>query len=251
MSVSEMSYAGIVQDFIGGLMQRDDHSVVGNGHVLFLPSVNSDKGTIGRLKIDLNKKVNINGVEKAIKDLNSAELESLIAKEFGTIYTKMYNAITADWAILDSFMATKGIAAPILSHDYLTGFTKFNIWWYTEGSHIEIVNGKEVKVGNTYGEKSPADLIKAATLEYNRVNRLHPLEIIDQVHYKNNKGKLGINKAFISQIARFNPQFLLNIDPNFDLSTYPTSQQFWATKKAEMLKGLLKSKFRVNTTAAT
>ena len=251
MSVSEMSYAGIVQDFIGGLMQRDDNSVVGNGHVLFLPSVNSDKGTIGRLKIDLNKRVNINGVEKAIKDLNSAELESLIAKEFGTIYTKMYNAITADWAILDSFMATKGIAAPSLSHDYLTGFTTFNIWWYTEGSHIEIVNGKEVKVGNTYGEKSPADLIKAATLEYNRVNRLHPLEIIDQVHYKNNKGKLGINKAFISQIARFNPQFLKTIDPNFDLNAYPTSQQFWATKKAEMLKGLLKSKFRVNTTAAT
>ncbi len=251
MSVSEMAYAGIVQDFIGGLMSREDNSVVGNGHVLFLPSVNSDKGTIGRLKIDLTKRVNINGVEKAIKDLNSAELESLIAKEFGTIYTKMYNAITADWAILDSFMATKGIAAPSLSHDYLTGFTKFNIWWYTEGSHIEVVNGKEVKVGNTYGEKSPADLIKAATLEYNRVNRLHPLEIIDQVHYTNNKGKLGINKAFISQIARFNPQFLKTIDPNFDLTAYPTSQQFWATKKAEMLKGLLKSKFRVNTTAAT
>ena len=239
MSVSEMSYAGIVQDFIGGLMQRDDISVVGNGHVLFLPSVNSDKGTIGRLKIDLNKQVTINGVTKSIRSLNSAELETLIASEFGKIYTKMYNAITADWAILDAFIATKGIQAPSLAHDYLHGFAGFNLWWSANRNALA-----------QYG-KSPADFIKSLTLEYNRANRLHPLEIIDQVHYKNNKGNLGINQAFISQIARFNPQFLQSIDPNFNVNVYPTSQQFWATKKAEMLKGLLKSKFRVNVTATT
>lgn len=239
MSVSEMSYAGIVQDFVGGLMQRDDSSVVGNGHVLFLPSVNSDKGTIGRLKINLNKQVTVNGLTKAVKDLDSAELETLIAQEFGTIYTKMYNAITADWAILDAFIASKGIQAPSLAHDYLHGFAGFNLWWSTN---------REAVV--QYG-KSPADFIKSLTLEYNRTNRLHPLEIIDQIHYKNNKGNLGINQAFISQIARFNPQFLTSVDPNFNVGVYPTSQQFWATKKAEMLKGLLKSKFRVNTTAAT
>lgn len=239
MSVSEMSYAGIVHDFIGGLMQRDDISVVGNGHVLFLPSVNSDKGTIGRLKINLNKQVTVNGVTKAVKDLDSAELETLIASEFGKIYTKMYNAITADWAILDAFIATKGIQAPSLAHDYLHGFAGFNLWWSANRNALA-----------QYG-KSPADFIKSLTLEYNRANRLHPLEIIDQVHYKNNKGNLGINQAFISQIARFNPQFLTSVDPNFNVGVYPTSQQFWATKKAEMLKGLLKSKFRVNTTATT
>lgn len=252
MSVSEMAYAGIVQDFIGGLMQRDDNSVVGNGHVLFLPSVNSDKGTIGRLKIDLNRRVNINGVEKAIKDLNSAELESLIAKEFGTIYTKMYNAITADWAILGNYIRQQISNCPNLSQDYLTGFTTFNTWWIEQASAVDPETGQSVgeQFKELYGN-SPAEFIKRFTLEYNRNNRLHPLEIIDQVHYKNNKGKLGINKAFISQIARFNPQFLKTIDSNFDLNAYPTSQQFWATKKAEMLKGLLKSKFRVNTTAAT
>lgn len=239
MSVSEMSYEGIVQDFVGGLMQRDDSSVVGNGHVLFLPSVNSDKGTIGRLKINLNKQVTVNGVTKAVKDLDSAELETLIAQEFGKIYTKMYNAITADWAILDAFIASKEIQAPSLAHDYLHGFAGFNLWWSANRETVA-----------QYG-KSPADFIKSLTLEYNRANRLHPLEIIDQVHYKNNKGNLGINQAFISQIARFNPQFLTSVDPNFNVGVYPTSQQFWATKKAEMLKGLLKSKFRVNVTATT
>lgn len=252
MSVSEMSYAGIIQDFVGGLMQREDSSVVGNGHVLFLPSVNSDKGTIGRLKIDLNKTVNINGVEKPIRSLNTAELESLIAKEFGTIYTKMYNAITADWATLGNYIRQQIPDLPNLSQDYLTGFTAFNTWWSQQASATDPEFGQDIgqQFMDLFGN-SPADFIKNFTLEYNRTHRLHPLEIIDQVHYKNNKGKLGINKAFISQIARFNPQFLRNIDPNFDLSAYPTSQQFWAIKKAEMLKGLLKSKFRVNTTAAT
>lgn len=136
MGVSEMAYAGIVQDFVGGLMSRDDNGVVGNGHVLFLPSVNSDKGTIGRLKIDLNKLVTVNGLQKPVRELNSAELETLIAQEFGSIYTKMYQAVTADWAILDAFIATKGIKAPSLAHSYLRGFTEFNIWWLENGKSL-------------------------------------------------------------------------------------------------------------------
>jgi hypothetical protein len=35
-------------------------------------------------------------------------------------------------------------------------------------------------------------------LEYNKTNRLHPLELVDQVHYKNNKGNLAINKSIIA-----------------------------------------------------
>lgn len=252
MSVSEMSYAGIVQDFVGGLMQRDDSSVVGNGHVLFLPSVNSDKGTIGRLKINLNKQVTVNGVTKAVKDLDSAELETLIAQEFGRIYTKMYTSITNDWTTLGTYIRQYIPNIPILSFDYLHNFQQFNKWWLENRSNLE-----------QYG-KSPSDFVKYFTLQYNRQNRLHPLEIIDQVHYKavdfkftDENGQqrkvknLGINQAFISQIARYNPQFLRDIDPNFNIEVYPSSQQFWATKKAEMLKGLLKSKFRVNTTATT
>lgn len=252
MSVSEMSYAGIVQDFVGGLMQRDDSSVVGNGHVLFLPSVNSDKGTIGRLKINLNKQVTVNGVTKAVKDLDSAELETLIAQEFGKIYTKMYTSITNDWTTLGTYIRQYIPNIPILSFDYLHNFQQFNKWWLENRSNLE-----------QYG-KSPSDFVKYFTLQYNRQNRLHPLEIIDQVHYKavdfkftDENGQqrkvknLGINQAFISQIARYNPQFLRDIDPNFNIEVYPSSQQFWATKKAEMLKGLLKSKFRVNTTATT
>lgn len=300
MGVSEMSYASVIQDFFGGLLLREDDSFVGNGHVLFLPSVNSDKGTIGRIKINLNKTIDLlkynsivdeqllkdsdfiafvkdnkiqnvysketrnkfrqylNNTNKAnkyitkpIKTFNSQQLEYIIAQEFGTIYTKMYKNIVSDWAKLDEFIANFDI--PSLANDYLYGFSNFNNWWNTQGSHIEIITNKygkskEIRVGNTYRESSPADFIKKITLEYNKTHRLNPLEIIDQVHYRNNKGQLSINDAFISQIARFKPTFLKNIGPNFNIDAYPTSTQFWTIKKAEVLKSLLKSKFKVNTT---
>ena len=62
MNVNEMAYSQVVYDFIGGLMERSDTNVVGNGHIMILPSVNSDKGTIGRLKIDLNTSVYLDGI---------------------------------------------------------------------------------------------------------------------------------------------------------------------------------------------
>lgn len=250
MTVSEMSYAGLIQDFVGGLMQREDNSIVGNGHVLFLPSVNSDKGTIGRLKINLNKEVTVNGVTKSIRDLNPTELETLIAQEFGTIYTKMYNAIVTDWQTFQTYLQQQFPSLPNLAQDYLHGFSSFNTWWHSQASVVDLETNEPIGeyFKDNFGN-SPAEFIKHFVLEYNQSHRLQPIELIDQVHYKSNKGNLGINQAFISQIARFNPQFLLNIDPSFDLTKYPTSYQFWATKKAEMLKGLLKSKFRVNTTS--
>lgn len=55
MNPSELLYAGFVQDFVGGLIPpRYDSSPVGGGHVLLLPSVNSDKDTSGRIRINLN-----------------------------------------------------------------------------------------------------------------------------------------------------------------------------------------------------
>ena len=62
MNVSEMAYSQLVYDFVGGLLDRDGSYTVGNGRVLFLPSVNSDKSTIGRLKVNLNKEVVLTNV---------------------------------------------------------------------------------------------------------------------------------------------------------------------------------------------
>lgn len=243
MSVSEMAYSSIFSDFIGGLCNQDDNSIIGNGHVLFLPSVNSDKSTIGRLKINLNKEVTINGITKSIKQLNSNELETIIASDLGNIYTNIYKSVTNDWKKLYSFIKEQGYNIPELSDDFLNGFSKFNSWWNAFKDTQSLIPGKTIS--QTYGS-SPSQFIKYFVQQHNELYPLYPIELIDQVHYKNNKGNLAINKTLISHIARFNPTFLLELNPNFKLNDYPNSKQFWELKKAEMLKSLLKSKFRIN-----
>ena len=235
MGVSEMAYAGIVHDFIKGFIyQQDSQDLVGNGHMLFLPSVNSDKGTIGRIRVNLNKTVNINGQSKAIKDLDSNELEQIISKEFGTLYTNIYTAITNDWQVLDNYLREQNINVPSLAQDFVNGFENFNKYFLVHFAELAQYGG------------NPANFIKHFVLQYNSTHRLHPLEIIDQVHYKSNKGNLGINETILAQIARFNHQFISQIKPEL-LQKYPTSRQFWTIKKAEVLKTLIKSDFNINT----
>lgn len=259
MCVSEFSYASFVNDYIGGLaisLTENPNSLVGDGHVMFLPSVISDKGTIGRIKINLNKAIPTkDGTVKPIKEFNHEELRWLIAKQFGTVYTRMYEAVQNDWNTLHQF-ATKQLTIP--TFDYLSNFEAFNQWW-VRNSHIEVIKGKEVRIGNTFGEKSPADFIKTLTLQYNQSHRLNPLTFIDQTHFQSKeqdinvdgelikvKGSLASNQVLISQIARYNPTYLN--DKGIDSSLYPDEQTFWKTKHKEVLKSLLKSRFEINTT---
>jgi len=55
MNPQEMEQAGFLYDFIAGLIAPQNGSPIGNGTVSIIPSVNSDKGTIGRLLLDLTK----------------------------------------------------------------------------------------------------------------------------------------------------------------------------------------------------
>ena len=235
MNVNEMAYSQVVYDFIGGLMERSDTNVVGNGHIMILPSVNSDKGTIGRLKIDLNTPVYLDGVQKPLKDFTSPELERLISQEFGEFYENMYYKIVSDWATLEDYMVHIGYPVKgLLASDFINGFKNFN----------------QIFPSLNTGFKTPVEFVKSIVLDHNSMFRLHPLELVDQVHYKNAKGNLAINPAIIAQIARFNPDSHILQGNNKQLM-YPSGEQFWKKKKAEVLKGLLKSGFKINVTESS
>ena len=237
MSAAEMAYSSIVYDYIGGLMENKAvNYTVGNGHVMFLPSVNSDKSTIGRLLINLNSVVN----GKPLIQYTNSELKNLISKEFGTFYSNMYSKITQDWSVLDNFIKSnldKDViqSMPSLSNNFKYGFVSFNMWF-----------NLNKKVLSKYGE-TPVDFIKNMTLVYNRYHRLKPLALIDQVHYKNSSGNLGINQTIIAQIARFNPNHdMFKADPEL-LKKFPTATKFWNNKKKELLQSLLDDGFEINT----
>lgn len=260
MCVSELAYSSFVSDYIGGLIERrtengalDTNALVGNDRVMFLPSVNSDKNTIGRIVINLNKEIEApDGTRKSIRKFNHEELRWLIAKQFGTIYTRMYNSVKEDWDTVNNYIQnTLNIqGCPNLGIDYLTNFKAFNTWWYQNQASL-----------TEYG-KNPAEFVKNVVLRYNQSNRLHPLTLIDQTHFKAQDQTLNIDGKFvkvkkalthsqvlISQIARYNPKFLT--DQGIDIQGYPSEEIFWDTKHKEVLKSLLKSRFQINTTAKT
>lgn len=235
MNVNEMAYSQVVYDFIGGLMERSDNNVVGNGHIMILPSVNSDKGTIGRLKIDLNTPVYLDGIQKPLKDFTSSELERLISQEFGEFYENMYYKIVSDWATLEDYMVHIGYPVKgLLASDFINGFKNFN----------------QIFPSLNTGFKTPVEFVKSIVLDHNSMFRLHPLELVDQVHYKNAKGNLAINPAIIAQVARFKPDSPI-VQGNNKQLMYPSGEQFWEKKKAEVLKGLLKSGFKINVTESS
>lgn len=260
MDVSEFVQASFVYDYIGGLEKRvneggdiDENAIVGNGHVMFIPSVNSDKNTIGRIKIDLNQRVATkDGTIKAIRELNTVELKWLISKELGNIYINMYEAINKDWTALNNFISeTLGIqGCPNLGIDYLHNFREFNAWWY-----------KNQNLLSEFG-KNPTEFIRNVTLRHNQLHFLDPIVLIDQTHFKVQdqtifingssvkiKKALAHNPVLISQIARFNPDYLTS--RNVDISVYPDADYFWANKQREVLKSLIKSRFQINTTNKT
>ena len=164
----------------------------------------------------------------------------------GTIYVNMFKAVREDWKKLDRFIyESEGFSVPGLENGLLDNFQTFN--QQLEAIRSNYINSNTGKYEGPSYYESPVAFVKHFTLEYNKTHRLHPLEIIDQVHYKNVKGNLAINQAFIAQIARFQPRFLL--DQGYKIpEEYPTCGQFFYLKKLDVLKGLIKSNFRVNTT---
>ncbi len=233
MTVREMALSQFMYDYIGGIMPQDENNLVGNGHIMLLPSVNSDKSTIGRIKINLNSKININGEQKALKDLTTIELEQVIDKEFGDFYEKMVFKIQKDWRTLQDFIGPN-LGMPRLDLDFLNNFSEFNTWYAN--------NRKESD------PKRVDDFIKKKVLEYNKVHRLSPLELIDQVHFKSNKnGNLSINEAILAQIARFKPSSSIFNNNQLLLYRYRKKEDFWIEKKSEVLKSLLSSKTNFNT----
>ena len=254
MCVSEMALSNFLYDYIGGLqpVDQDKEFIVGGGHILLLPSVNSDKGTIGRIRINLNKQVTFpDGTTKSLRECDHSELEEIIADQLGTTYINIYQKVQSDWNNLYNYISKNGFLdfKPL---DYLNDFQEFNEWW----------EQKRATIGDNFTSvygKTPADFIKYFTLQYNQNNRLHPLELIDQTHFQVKDKSLIVegvatkipkalsaNQVLISQIARFKPGYLQTRGVNID--KYPTAQYFWNNKKKELLGSILKSRTQINTT---
>lgn len=214
-SVAEMAFSELFLDFIGG--QENTDGKFKKNHISFLPSVNSDKNTIGRALFNLN--IPING--KPLIQYSIQELQQLISSEFGTIYSNMLESIKNEFLRAEDALRI-GIEFNLFE-DYVNNFNKFNA---------------------LYGNRA-YDAIREAVLKYNKNSRLNPIELIDNVHIINDGGFIRCNNVILSQIARFNPTKAAEY--GIKVEKYPTSQQFWQKKNFEVIQDLYKAGLVINT----
>ena len=141
-----MAYSEVLLDYIGRLLTDNT--------IALLPSVNSDKSTIGRIIIDAL--TTIDG--KTIKDMTVEDLHNVAMKELGTFYTKMKAKVNQDFDTISAFMGID------VHPDTFDAFNNMD-----------------------FGGMAPVQYLKSKVREYNQLHRNNPIELIDQVHYISKK----------------------------------------------------------------
>lgn len=219
-TVSEYMHGAFIYDFVGGFLQsNNDNKVFKNGTVSFYPSVNSDKGTIGRIIVDLTQPIQQGPFAgKTFAYLTAEEIDIRTAFELGQCYESIHNKVLDDFQRLHNFIAeTEGIDIPLNPDN---DFGELNT--YVAGI-------------STNGKYDAAKWLQARTLKYNTLHPQNPIQLIDQTHFikdKENKGNIMYNPT--TQILRRRYRNPARIKHFMDL------------KRTELLSGLLKENFSVD-----
>lgn len=253
-TVAESIQGNFLYDFVGGFMNVDNTSgkkIIGNNVIGLLPSVNSDKNTIGRMILDLDQECNVPGIStltqlgrnKKWAELTIDELQQVIAIELGRSYQKAYDNVLADFKQLQDWLATYKSINVVINPE--TDFRELNE--YCENINKEkanqllqnwIAQQKELNVSITsediskqydkyYKEvsKSTSTMLYEWTREYNNIHTNNPIRLIEQTHYVNNGSGIKFNNTFKALMRRYS-------DPK-------KLAEFFDLKRTEMLKSLV------------
>lgn len=212
-TVAESIQGNFLYDFVGGFMNVDNTSgkkIIGNNVIGLLPSVNSDKNTIGRMILDLDQECNVPGIStltqlgrnKKWAELTIDELQQVIAIELGRSYQKAYDNVLADFKQLQDWLALTGTNVVINPE---TDFRELNEYCESQGI-------------------STSRWLYKQTLAYNQSHN-EPIRLIEQTHYVNNGSGIKFNNTFKALMRRYS-------DPK-------KLAEFFDLKRTEMLKSLV------------
>lgn len=211
---SEFFTSQLLYDFIGGMIddKKSRSNITRNGLVSFIPSVNSDKNTIGRIVIDTNQLIALpDGSARRFRDLEPKDWQEIIYSEIGLGYNQTLVNIEQDFANLQSWLEYIGEDIPYI--DYKSDFIEFN-----------------KKFGENSYQKM-LDLVQRYNKDPKNYNR--QISLIDQVHLTNNKGRISNNKTLLNYIRRFSDPYL--------------QREFWYNRQLESLKNLIFQGFSLST----
>lgn len=208
-TVSEFAYASFMSDYIGGLVTQADEGL-GKGIIGILPSENSDKKVIGKMKINVDAPLRDG---RTIRKLSPHDLAVLAQQQFGNAYRQLEQNIIRDYRTLFSWANLS-----IDTTDIPTIIKELNNLWGN----------------NAYNE------LNTRIRLYNKSHT--PINFIDQLHLIRNKnGSLSYNIALEGILNRFSSvelteaffnerekqvlEDLLNSDFKVDLSEDKTAEQ--------------------------
>lgn len=219
-TTSEAVISSFLHNFVLGHCTSglEPNSELGNGVVGLLPSVNSDKTTVGIAKFDLNARVK--GSDRTYMSLSNPELITLICHEIGKYYKTMYDNIKDDFNQLTTWAVANNKLPVLINPD--DNFKALNDW-------VENNNADPTKDPTTASKKL-FELVN----DYNKANPTKPIRLIDQIHYISEKGtgRVVFNNTIRALVRRFS-------DERY-------AKEFFALKSSEVLKSALDAGFTIN-----
>lgn len=223
-TVAEFVQGFFLQNFVGGFVNFTDYTgrgLIGNGTIGILPSVNSDKNTIGIAMFDLNQKVPDSDTDRTWKSLSASEISEITRKELGSYYNKQYEQIKETYSQLEIFARSISNYSG-LTIDYDNNFIEFNKYCKLKG-------------------KDSSDVLFELTKKYNETHTTSPIKLIDQIHYIKVKGTSEITrnntihalKDRYNNPERYNDVMQLKkldvlqalIDENVSINLYPDTDE--------------------------
>ena len=231
---AEAMQASFLYSFVGGLLP-DTEGIVGKGNIGLLPSVNSDKNTMGEAIFNLQKNLKDTGrtwydIVKSTDSKDMELLENAICEELGEAYQISLNNIKSDFLELISWLQEN---KQLLLDKYKDSTVALINRIIPEGNVIinPETDFKELNAfANGIGYKT-SDLLFEWTKLYNN-NNVNSIKLIDQTHFINAGNTIKFNNTFKRLLERYK-------DPT-------KFHRFMEMKRSELLVSLLNENFSIN-----
>lgn len=190
-----------INDFIAGFIpNQDPNSYIKDGHVSFLPTVNSDKSQIDGLLVNLHAKSSIKngtGGFKKYLELTDREIEQEMKKEF----KGMYKSIITN--ICNELEKVYNLLPEAIRRTYVIDETSVLTKHHSILFALNQAFASNTSLGATPKAKITNGLHTLITT-YNNTHRRNPIMLSQQVHYIfDNDGELTTNKTLEALYGRF------------------------------------------------
>ena len=226
-TVAEFAYASFISDYIGGLAQTADEGL-GKGIIGILPSENSDKKVIGKMRINVDATLPDG---QTLRKMSIPNLTELIRQQLGGAYNKLEESILKDYLRLLSWSnIVNDIPEDIKNHPAIRKLTK----WINGNLNDSIINIPDITNAlNILWGNNAYNELNTRILQYNKIYPYQQLAFIDQLHYiKNKNGSLSFNIALEGILKRF--------------SNIINTETFFREREEQVLMDLLNADFKVD-----